>query len=47
MKKLSLMLIVVSLAACSAYGENKQVPLINGVPVGVGGMGGGGVGFGR
>lgn len=48
MRKLGLVLIVVSLAACTAYGENKQIPMINGVPVSGGGMGGGGaVGFGR
>ncbi|MGO8916305.1 MAG: hypothetical protein ACLQJR_10390 [Stellaceae bacterium] len=40
MRRFGLMLIVVSLAACSAYGESKQIPLINGVPVGAGGFGG-------
>jgi hypothetical protein len=47
MRKFSLLLIVLTLAACSAYGPNKQIPMINGVPVYGAGMGGGGVGFGK
>lgn len=43
MRKLGLILVLLSLAACSAYGENKQIPVINGVPIGVGGMGGPGI----
>ena len=35
------LLIVLALAACSAYGPNRQVPIIDGVPVDGGGMGGG------
>jgi hypothetical protein len=40
---LGLVLILLSLAACSPYGESKQVPVINGVPVTGSGFGGGGI----
>lgn len=43
MKRLGLILVLLSLAACSASGDNKQIPMINGVPIGVGGMGGPGI----
>ena len=38
MAKLRVMLFLALLAACSAYGESNQVPIINGVPI---------VGYGR
>jgi hypothetical protein len=42
------LLIAVLLAACSAYGDNKPVPRINGVPLlGSGFGGGGGIGMGH
>jgi hypothetical protein len=39
---LGLVLVLLSLTACSPYGTNQQVPRINGVPVIGPGMGGGG-----
>ena len=43
MKRLGLILVLLSLAACSASGDNKQIPVINGVPVTGMGMGGPGI----
>lgn len=38
MKTLGLMIIVALIAGCSAYGESKQAPVINGVPIQGGGL---------